>query len=169
MSVSIALGPREIQVWSVGLTASEWALANYRAFLSVEEQHRIERFRSKILQRSYILSRGALRVLLGQYIGCRPGVVELIYGQRGKPALQGSSAIRFNASHSEEVALYAFALDCELGVDVEYLRELDDLEAIASRYFSPAEVEELLSLSAENRTAGFFRGWTRKAAYVHEI
>jgi 4'-phosphopantetheinyl transferase len=67
------------------------------------------------------------------------------------------------------MALYAFTLGCELGVDVEELRELDDAESIATRFFSAAEVCELLSLKPEDRGLAFFRCWTRKEAYVKAI
>jgi 4'-phosphopantetheinyl transferase len=72
-------------------------------------------------------------------------------------------------SHSAEMALYAFTLDCELGVDVERVRELDDLEVMAAHLFCPAEISELLSLSPENREEAFFRCWTRKEAYIKAL
>ena len=64
---------------------------------------------------------------------------------------------------------YAFTLGCELGVDVEELRELDDPESIAARFFSTAEVSELLSLKPQDRGLAFFCCWTRKEAYVKAI
>ena len=67
------------------------------------------------------------------------------------------------------MALYAFTLGCELGVDVEQLRKLDDPESIARRFFSPGEASELLSLKPEERGPAFFRCWTRKEAYVKAI
>ena len=67
------------------------------------------------------------------------------------------------------MALYAFTLDCELGVDVEQLRDLDDPESIAARFFSTAETSELLSLKPDERGLAFFRCWTRKEAYVKAI
>jgi 4'-phosphopantetheinyl transferase len=165
----IRFGPREVQIWSIWLTASDAALAYYRSTLSLDERHRAERFSSENLKRSYTLSRGGLRILLAQYLGCRPYEIELIFGPKGKPALRESSRIRFNASHSGQMALYAFTLGCELGVDVEEVRELDDAESIAARFFSTAEVSELLSLKPEDRGLAFFRCWTRKEAYVKAI
>jgi 4'-phosphopantetheinyl transferase len=67
------------------------------------------------------------------------------------------------------MALYAFTLDCQLGVDVEHLRELEDAESIATHFFSTAEVSELLSLKPDDRGLAFFRCWTRKEAYVKAI
>ena len=64
------------------------------------------------------------------------------------------------------MALYAFTLGCELGVDVEQLRPLDDSTSVAARFFSSAELSELLSLKPDERGLAFFRCWTRKEAYI---
>ena len=160
---------RDVQIWRVWLSATESALAYYRATLSLDERNRAERFRFENLKSRYIVGRGALRVILAYYLGCRPKDIEFIYGEKGKPALRGMSSVRFNVSHSADMGLYAFTLDCEVGVDVEQLREVDDLEAIASRFFCAAEASELLSLGLADRGAAFFRCWTRKEAYVKAI
>ena len=162
-------GQREVQIWGIWLNASDAALAYYRSTLSLDERRRSERFSFPKLQRSYTLSRGGLRILLAHYLRCPPNEIEFIYGPKGKPELRESSRIRFNASHSGQIALYAFTLGCELGVDVEELRELDDLESIAARFFSIGEVSELLSLKREGRGLAFFHCWTRKEAYIKAI
>jgi 4'-phosphopantetheinyl transferase len=110
-----------------------------------------------------------VRILLAHYLGCPPNEIELICGPKGKPALRDSYRLRFNASHSGQMALYAFTLGCELGVDMEELRELAGAESIAARFFSTAEVSELLSLKPGDRALAFFRCWTRKEAYVKAI
>lgn len=165
----IRLDPREVQLWGIWLTASDAALAYYRSVLPLDERQRAERFTFENLQRSYTLSRGALRILLAYYLGCPPSQIELVCGPKGKPSLRGSSRIQFNASHSGQMAVYAFTLGCELGIDVEQLRELNDPESIAARFFSAAEALELLSLKPDDRAPAFFRCWTRKEAYVKAI
>jgi 4'-phosphopantetheinyl transferase len=77
--------------------------------------------------------------------------------------------LRFNLSHSNEVALLAVALDAELGVDVEHVRPDFAGEDIARRYFSRAEVEVFNKLPQDERVAAFFRCWTRKEAYIKAI
>jgi 4'-phosphopantetheinyl transferase len=166
---SIRLGPREVQVWAIWLTASDAALAFYRSTLSPDERERAERFSFENLRRSYVLSRGGLRILLGHYLDCPPNEIEILYGSKGKPALRQETRIRFNTSHSGQMALHAFTCNCELGVDVEELRELDDPEAIATRFFSSAEISELLSLRPDDRGLAFLRCWTRKEAYIKSI
>ncbi|HZC59950.1 MAG TPA: 4'-phosphopantetheinyl transferase superfamily protein [Chthoniobacterales bacterium] len=165
----VPVGLRDVHIWRIWLTALDAALASYRGTLSSDERDRAERYGFENLRRSYTLSRGALRILLGYYLGRPPNEIKLICGPKGKPALKDSSRIRFNVSHSGQMALYAFTLDCELGVDVEQLRKLDDTELIATRFFSAAEASELLSLQPGDRHLAFFRCWTRKEAYVKAI
>src|ERR1700751_4773831 len=60
----------------------------------------------KIKTLLYALSRG-LRILLAHYLRCPPNEIELVCGPKGKPELRDPSRIRFNASHSGQMALYA--------------------------------------------------------------
>ena len=163
------LGSREVQVWGVWLSGSDASLAYYRSMLSPEELQRAERFRFEHLRHSYTRSRGSLRLLLAHYLGLPPNEIQLICRPKGKPILRDSSQIDFNASHSGQMALYAFTVGCELGIDVEQIRRLDDAESIAARFFSTAEASELLSLTPEQRGPAFFRCWTRKEAYVKAV
>jgi 4'-phosphopantetheinyl transferase len=163
------LGSREVQIWGVWLSGSDASLAYYRSMLSPQELQRAERFRFEHLRHSYTRSRGSLRLLLAHYLGRPPNEIQLICRPKGKPILRDSSQIDFNASHSGQMALYAFTVGCELGIDVEQLRKLDDAESIAARFFSTAEASELLSLTPEQRGPAFFRCWTRKEAYVKAV
>jgi 4'-phosphopantetheinyl transferase len=77
--------------------------------------------------------------------------------------------LAFNLAHSERRAVYAFATGCELGVDVEAVRPVNDAEGIVRRFFSPAECAEWRALARAERDAAFFRCWTRKEAYIKAL
>jgi len=77
--------------------------------------------------------------------------------------------LRFNVSHSEDLAVYAFALGREVGVDVEALRPMADSADIARSAFSAAEHRAFLALSPAERTEGFFNCWTRKEAFIKAL
>jgi len=138
--------------------------APLRALLSPDEQERAARFVFREDRRRYIVARARLRQLLGERLGAAPGALEFVYGEHGKPALapRYEDDLRFNLSHGEGVAVYAFADAAEVGVDVEREREIEDTEAIAERCFSPAEREAC-------RTLGFLYCWTRKEAFVKAL
>ena len=163
--------PSEIHVWPIWLQAPEVVNRAYRALLSPTEIAQADRFAFSHLSRSYEISRGALRLLLSRYLGCRPSDLVFTFGPRGKPGVSGGgSQIRFNLSHSGDLALYALTVNCEIGVDVEKVRNISGIEQIASRFFCPGEASNLLSIAeARQREEAFFRCWTRKEAYIKAV
>ena len=54
----------------------------------------------------------------------------------------------------------------EVGVDIERLRPLSDMDALAERVFSAAERQALAQVPADRKAEAFFAGWTRKEAYI---
>lgn len=142
------------------------------SLLSDAERQRAGRFASDRVRRRFVVARARLRQLLGARLGVRPDSVELVYGAYGKPALArryAASGLHFNASHSEDVAVYAFSIGREIGVDVEALRVIRDADAIAARFFSRTENQAYLALDPRDRPAGFFNCWTRKEAFVKAL
>ncbi len=157
---------RAVHVWPVLTQAPDAVVEHFQLLLAPDETDRAGRFRFDHLRRSFILARGALRILLGRYLNTAPGGIEFGYGSKGKPALAARNALQFNASHSGDLALFAFTTDCEIGVDVERIRPMPDIEDVAKRFFCAEETAELMSLPAGQREHGFFLCWTRKEAYI---
>jgi len=123
-------------------------------------------------RRRFIAAHGALRKLLGAYLGLHPSEVAFVHNEFGKPALIGAGPgqfggrLSFNLSHSGDLALIGIALDAEIGVDVEYIRDEPDFAEIAGWFFAAEEVEELNRLPDELRGRAFLSGWTRTEAYA---
>jgi len=67
------------------------------------------------------------------------------------------------------MAVFAFSGSSEIGVDIEYLREVPEMENIVNRYFSDWEKSVLHSLSGTERNQAFFNCWTRKEAYIKAL
>ncbi|HKP10473.1 MAG TPA: 4'-phosphopantetheinyl transferase superfamily protein, partial [Blastocatellia bacterium] len=90
------------------------------------------------------------------------------YSEHGKPSLAGSHSgdLRFNVSHSHELALFAFTWGRELGVDIEWIRPEVAGEQIAEQFFSRDEVATLRALPPGRQAEAFFNCWTRKEAYI---
>jgi 4'-phosphopantetheinyl transferase len=170
---SLRITEREIHVWPVIVRGAHPVVAKFESFLSPDEIARAAAFRFEDLSRSYILSRGALRFLIGCYLGDSPREVGLIQGSHGKPGLAQRegipTAFEFNVSHSGEIALFAFSYGCELGVDVEQIRTLGDMNGVARQFFSREESQELFNLPLDERERAFFLCWTRKEAYVKAV
>jgi 4'-phosphopantetheinyl transferase len=165
-----ALRGDELHVWLVSLDPPPAALARLAGRLSPDERRRAARFRFERDRRRFQAARGALRELLAGYLGQQPERLGFVEGRHGKPELADiGSGLRFNVSHSGELALCALSLRRELGVDIEQLRELADADALARRFFSTEESAALEALPAAQRLAAFFRCWTRKEAYLKAL
>jgi 4'-phosphopantetheinyl transferase len=163
---------RELHVWRSRLDHPRAALDALWDVLSADERARADRFRADADRDRFVAARGTLRALLGRYLDLRPGDVVFRYSAHGKPELARPAAgggLRFNAAHSEGLALYAFALGRDVGVDVERVRPLDDAGSLAGRLFSAAEAAALRVLPAPAREEAFFDCWTRKEAYVKAL
>ncbi|AUB39179.1 LYS5, 4'-phosphopantetheinyl transferase [Nostoc flagelliforme CCNUN1] len=159
----------EIHVWRIDLDQPEVQLQNLATTLSSEEMARAQRFYFQEHRQRFIAGRGILRTILGRYLGIQPRQVQFNYQQRGKPVLADTfadSGLAFNLSHSQGLGLCAVNCTREIGVDLEYIRPMSDLEALAKRFFLPREYEMLRSLSANQQQEAFFRYWTCKEAYL---
>lgn len=122
-------GAEEVHVWRADLDARERRGADILAWPDADalpgpERERAARIVSAARRRRWAASRWALREVLASYLGGDPAKVELDAGHRGKPALADPEAsLRFNLSHSDELALIALARSREVGIDVERIGE----------------------------------------------
>jgi len=165
----VTLPPDEVHVWRADLDVGTVALLRLQETLSADEQARAERFYSRADRARYIAGRGILRALLARYLRTRAGDLRFCCNAHGKPALvpgSGTEDLRFNLSHSHRLALFAFALRREVGVDLEYVRPSLPDDRLAERFFSPQEVTRLRALPESARAEAFFHCWTRKEAYI---
>ena len=159
----------QCHVWVASLTADATELRRLLKTLSPPEHERGERFRFEKDRKAFIQCHGILRSLIGRYLEAKPDELCFSTCGHGKPCLTGPPNqldLRFNLSHSNGMALYAFTRSHEVGVDVEYLRRLTDWRPVVEMTFSTREKAELAALSPEDRLLGFFNGWTRKEAVL---
>ena len=166
---SLPLLEGEVRVWIASLDLGAESVDRLDWLLSDDERARAARFRFHRDANRFVVSRAVLRTLLGAYLGVEPCLLGFTYGLRGKPALAAPfdrTGLQFNASHSAGLGLYAVTEKRRVGVDIERLRPLCDLEAIAERTFSPHERQALRRLPPAQRHQGFFNCWTRKEAYI---
>lgn len=171
-SAKPALGGDEVHVWRVSLQRPAAEMDRLAQNLSADEKARAARFVFDIHRQRYIAARGVLRRLLGNYLSLAPEELVITYSDYAKPFLapgRGYGDLFFNVTHSGELALLAFARGRRLGVDVEYRREVADVEKMAQHYFSPPEVAALQAVPPGERSPAFLQGWTRKEAYIKAI
>ena len=172
LSGNLTLGENEVHVWMSRLDLGRQATERLRRLLNDDEEARASRFRFERDRDAFAVSRGMLRRLLERYIGERAERIRFEYGPHGKPVIaaeRSGHGLRFNLSHSDGVAVFAFASSADVGVDVERVRALADMEEMARHFFSEREFSALRRLPISAREMAFFSCWTAKEAYIKGI
>lgn len=167
-----ALEADAVHVWRTSLAASAGTIQRLEATLTADEVARARRFYLPKDRDRFIVGRGLLRSILGRYLHLEPGQLRFRYGPHGKPSLAvgfNQDGLRFNASYSGGLGLYALAQGREIGVDVEWIRPDFPGSEVADRFFSRRELATLGSLPADKRQEAFFACWTLKEAYTKGI
>ncbi len=163
------LANNQAHIWRASLDVPAGEIERLTTFLSPDEIVRANKFKFARDKKRFIAARGILRELLANYLQITANQIEFSYSDRGKPHLAASIpdlSLQFNLSHSQNYALYGFTRNCRLGIDLEYLRSMNDAAKIAKRFFSAAESELISSLTADKQKRVFFQLWTAKEAYL---
>lgn len=155
-----------VHLWLADFREFSGALNLYCQTLSHDELKRAERFKFDSLRNFYVFCRGTLRHILSQYTGIDAKSLQFHYGEKGKPSLPPEFEIRFNVSHSGSLFVCAVSKNLDLGVDVEEIRSMNDMTAIAQDFFAPSEQRNLARIAEVNRTQSFYECWTRKEAVI---
>lgn len=169
IGATLELPEDEVQLWRVDLEAIRGDESRWQKLLSPDELTRASRYHFPRDRRRFVAGRALLRIILAGYLAMEPDRLGFVYSNKEKPSLSpthANSDVTFNVSHSGGIALLAFTRAREVGVDVEQVRSDFELEAIARRFFSAHEQGQLAAVPAEEKPAAFFRGWTRKEAYI---
>jgi 4'-phosphopantetheinyl transferase len=159
----------DVHIWLAVLEQPPALRQKLAQWLSQDEHQQAQRFLVERERQRYMVARGVLRGILGAYLGQNPAKLRFVYGPHGKPALhpeENDRLLSFNVSHSYGLALYAVTQGREIGVDLEQMRPLDDLERLARHCFSAGECASLLSLPPALQHQAFYACWTRKEALI---
>jgi 4'-phosphopantetheinyl transferase len=163
------LAPDEIHVWAAALAIEGRLVEAFTRTLSPDEKARAERFKFDKHRNRFIAGRGVLREMLGRYLGANPEDLRFEYSSNGKPGFAAAFpgiGVHFNLSHSEDLALMAVTKIGNVGVDIECVRLLKDMDHLVARFFSARENELFQTVPADEKPAAFFNLWTRKEALL---
>ena len=103
-----------VHVWQVSLNAPESVIGRLWSVLAADERTRAGRFHFRRDYDRYVIARATLRLLLASYLDRSAADLHFGYTEFGKPYLaqtDGAHAphLDFNVSHSQDLALLAFA------------------------------------------------------------
>lgn len=166
------LGEADVDIWRAGLDSLPVPVKYLTGLLSADEKKRAGHFRFDWDRLRYIFSHGVLRLILSKYLEIAPAQIEIMIGPHGKPILverEKKQYIHFNLSHSSETVLYAVTNVGAIGVDVEKIRDIPDIENIVGRYFSSGERMAFNELSGTQKKRAFFACWSRKEAFIKAL
>lgn len=159
----------QIHIWKLHLKNYTVNLNHlYENVLSADEKKRADKLRSNDDKERSIYSRGLLRKKLGAYLDVDPSDISFSYNEYGKPSLNAEvhlEDLRFNVSHSKDLVVYAITENREIGIDVEYLKDINKADKIVERFFSLEEKNFYHSQPEQKQKWAFFALWTRKEAY----
>ena len=164
-----SLSGDEVHIWCACLNQPDTFIGQMAQTLSADELKRAERFHFLEHRNQFILTHGLLRRLLANYTNIEADRITFGYGRNGKPYLLekfSREKIRFNLSHSNGYALFAFSCEREIGVDIEHICEFADMDKVADQVFSTNEMAILRSIPKPEKNEVFYKFWTRKEAYL---
>ena len=161
----ILLEPGSLHIWRASLSLPAGQHERLEALLSGEEKAQCGRLVRAEDRSRCAASRGLLRVVLAKYLREDPRMLSLTPGTSGKPSLDHANhPVQFNVSHAEDLALVAVTRDCRVGIDIERIRAVPDMEAILDDFFSREETACVRSRRGKGRLQAFFHLWTRREA-----
>ena len=171
-----ALPPRQLlleegslHIWRASLDLPEGARGRLHGALSAAEREQCGRLVRPADRARCVAARASLRVVLAKYVHAEPRALPIEVGASGKPSLDRSTGIQFNVSHTGDLALIAVTRSVRVGIDVERIRHVRDMDVILRDFFGEQERAYVHSRAAEERTRTFFLLWTRREAAAKAV
>ena len=164
-----SLAPGQITVWKFVPAELLKYSAQFEKLLSSHERQRLERFADEAARREFVVCRGVLHWLLAVLSGEELSALQVREDSLGKPYLEAEAhthQLEFNIAHTDELCLIACARELALGVDVERVQPLPELNAMTQKYLAPREKALWDNASSSQKTELFFRFWSAKEALL---
>jgi 4'-phosphopantetheinyl transferase len=136
--------------------------------LEADERQTLARLRPPTVRRDYLAAHVLARAMLAELAKCDPSQLHIHAARWKRPELVApahAQALRFSLSHADGIALCAVVAGCEVGADVESLRNLGpDPLGIAGVVCTPSELRKLHSLPRSAQAECLIALWTAKEA-----
>jgi 4'-phosphopantetheinyl transferase len=153
-----------VDVYRIAVTSNQSLSDYFNSILSTDEQERALRYHQQKDRQQFIIGRGLLRHLLGNYSNQHPDKIQLATGINKKPFLQNSSVdLHFNISHSGDWIMIAIS-DSAVGIDVEKIDEDFSYKEILQQNLSKKEIDFIQN--GKQPAENFYLLWTRKEALL---
>jgi 4'-phosphopantetheinyl transferase len=154
----------ELHIWRYTVNEQDYIAEQTKPMLSVEETKKSKRFIREEHTVDYVCNHRFVRNVLAAYLNILPSEIKFNVTPLGKPYIENSNLF-FNVSHSKNKALLAISIDAEVGVDIEYMKDLQDAITFSNYSFSDEEKAMIFKDEEINKDV-LFTFWTFKEAYI---
>ncbi len=130
--------------------------------LEASEHQRTTAFGNPVTAQRFTASRVLLRAVLSHYLGCAPATIAYAQQNQGKPILAAphTHQLHFSLARRDGWCAIALCRNQPVGVDIEQVRELREMDDVAALYFSPQDYKALKQLNGSAKQKRFFELWT---------
>lgn len=154
----------DVRVWLV--RPADFGPAGREALVRLlddDERARLGRLRLDADRHAYGVAHGACRLALGGELGVDPRSLRFCRDAHGKPALQGAaSGLHFSLSHTRSLVACAATISGPLGIDVEPVQAMANVDAALLERFVCPPAAGVLPAQPD---AAFHACWTALEAY----
>jgi 4'-phosphopantetheinyl transferase len=166
------INQNEVHVWSYLLDAENPDMDFFYNLLTEDEKTEINKIKIRKVRNQKVISKAIVKNILSKYLGVTINQIKFSYNKFGKPVLPADinlQDLNFNVSHSGELGIIALTKKYKIGVDVERIAELADIDDIIQMCFSKDEQRLFHGVKDPEKTTLFYRIWTGKEAFVKAI
>jgi len=150
-----------VDVWRIKIVGHLPFIEQFIKLLLPDEIIRAERYYQEKDRQRFVVSRGALRIILGRYLGQQPENIRFEIGANKKPFVKTTGAtVNYNVSHSDEWVTIAVS-KTGVGIDTEKIDRSFAYKEILADNFSEDEISFINQSNPEEK---FILLWTRKEA-----
>ncbi len=168
--ISYSLNDNEVHIWKYDIPKSPSNFLNANKILSQEEQLRADNFIYVGNKKRYIAVHLFLRNILSKYTGQSSEELEFIPGLNNKPYLKNNLGLFFNLSYRNNYALLGISHNEFIGVDIEKIRSIDNVDSFTSNYFSDEERREINKMKGKNEQLSLlFTFWAMKESVIKAL
>jgi 4'-phosphopantetheinyl transferase len=162
---TLSFQPGEIQIWLFNLESIDHNRFFWKRNLDEEEIARSNRYLVEQDRLRFLAGRDILRHLISRYTGIDPAEINYLTNPYGKLFLP-FQPFTFNNSNTQDRIVFAFTMEEEIGVDIEYVRPILDISGLIDFCFSQEEKAGLSFLSPTSHLEAFYHVWTQKEALL---
>ncbi len=145
--------------------------AEFLNFLSAEEKEKAASVSDHVEFRHFVARRCFQRLFLANMLSTSvpPSDLAMVHQRDTKPTCTDAPGLHLSFSSSGTTAIACASWQNAIGIDIERLRKVENIVALAKRHFTPEEAEALASLPEAEQNSGFLHNWTAKEAGLKAI